>query len=412
METQGSWLARPQEHLGTLGLMVLLVGTSMLMPLSLDMYTPAVPHMAERLFTTTAMVNLTLVGYNFFFAVGLLIFGPLSDRRGRRPVLLGGLAFYVAGSLACALAPSIEVLIVARIVQSLGAGAADAMTNAIVKDAFTEQRRQLAISFIQLMFILGPVVAPLVGAWVVMALDWRATFWILTASGVFLSALACAFEESLPVSERYVSSEKGETVRQFAAVLKVPAFTLPLLVFTLPNLGFMAYVSVASFVYESYFGLSELGYGMYYAIAALVTVLGPFAWELASRHMQARTFITAEIGVAVAAGAALLVFGHLAPWLFCAAFAVFAIVEASLRPLSTNILLSKFRDAGGTTASAINFTSTVHGSCGMLLVGALGTDYVSSLAWTILVSMICAALGWQAVLRRYPHTAEIRAWDE
>lgn len=412
METQGSWLARPQEHLGTLGLMVLLVGTSMLMPLSLDMYTPAVPHMAERLFTTTAMVNLTLVGYNFFFAVGLLIFGPLSDRRGRRPVLLGGLAFYVAGSLACALAPSIEVLIVARIVQSLGAGAADAMTNAIVKDAFTEQRRQLAISFIQLMFILGPVVAPLVGAWVVMALDWRATFWILTASGVFLSVLACAFEESLPVSERYVSSEKGETVRQFAAVLKVPAFTLPLLVFTLPNLGFMAYVSVASFVYESYFGLSELGYGMYYAIAALVTVLGPFAWELASRHMQARTFITAEIGVAVAAGAALLVFGHLAPWLFCAAFAVFAIVEASLRPLSTNILLSKFRDAGGTTASAINFTSTVHGSCGMLLVGALGTDYVSSLAWTILVSMICAALGWQAVLRRYPHTAEIRAWDE
>lgn len=313
METLGSWLARPQEHLGTLGLMVLLVGTSMLMPLSLDMYTPAVPHMAERLFTTTAMVNLTLVGYNFFFAVGLLIFGPLSDRRGRRPVLLSGLAFYVAGSLACALAPSIEVLIVARIVQSLGAGAADAMTNAIVKDAFTEQRRQLAISFIQLMFILGPVVAPLVGAWVVMALDWRATFWILTASGVFLSVLACAFEESLPVSERYVSSEKGETVRQFAAVLKVPAFTLPLLVFTLPNLGFMAYVSVASFVYESYFGLSELGYGMYYAIAALVTVLGPFAWELASRHMQARTFITAEIGVAVAAGAALLVFGHLAP---------------------------------------------------------------------------------------------------
>ncbi len=412
METLGSWLARPQEHLGTLGLMVLLVGTSMLMPLSLDMYTPAVPHMAERLFTTTAMVNLTLVGYNFFFAVGLLIFGPLSDRRGRRPVLLGGLAFYVAGSLACALAPSIEVLIVARIVQSLGAGAADAMTNAIVKDAFTEQRRQLAISFIQFMFILGPVVAPLVGAWVVMALDWRATFWILTASGVFLSALACAFEESLPVSERYVSSEKGETVRQFAAVLKVPAFTLPLLVFTLPNLGFMAYVSVASFVYESYFGLSELGYGMYYAIAALVTVLGPFAWELASRHMQARTFITAEIGVAVAAGAALLVFGHLAPWLFCAAFAVFAIVEASLRPLSTNILLSKFRDAGGTTASAINFTSTVQGSFGMLLVGSLGTDYVSSLAWTILVSMICAALGWQAVLRRYPHTAEIRAWDE
>jgi len=108
--------------------------------------------------------------------------------------------------------------------------------------------------------------------------------------------------------------------------------------------------------------------------AALVIGLGPFVWEFASRHMEAKTFITAEIGAAVAAGAALLLFGHLAPWLFCAAFAVFAIVEASLRPLSTNILLSKFRDVGGTTASASNFASTVQGSLGMFLVGDLGTD--------------------------------------
>lgn len=87
-------------------------------------------------------------------------------------------------------------------------------------------------------------------------------------------------------------------------------------------------------------------------------------------------------------------------------------MEASLRPLSTNILLSKFRDAGGTTASAINFASTAQGSLGMLLAGALGTDYVSALAWTLLGSMVVAAPGWQAVLRRHPHTAEIRAWDE
>lgn len=354
-------------------------------------------------------MNLTLVGYNFSFAVGLLIFGPLSDRRGRCPVLLGGLAFYVAGSLACALAPPIEVLIVARIVQSLGAGAADAMTNAIVKDAFTEQRRQLAISFIKLMFIIGPDIAPIVGAWVVMSLDWRATFWILTAADVLFSFLVLAFEESLPVSERYVSGEKGETLRQFAAVLKVPAFMLPLLVLTLPNYGLMAYVSVASFVYESYFGLSELAYGMYYAIAALVTVLGPFAWEVASRFMKAKTFITAELGLAAVAGAAILTIGHLSPQIFCAAFAVFAIVEASLRPLSTNILLSKFQDAAGTTASAINFTNTAMGSLGMLLVGFIRTDYVAALGATILACMIVANIGWQAVLRRFLDVCELDA---
>ena len=84
------WLERPQKNLGCVGLMTLLVCTSMMMPLSLDMYTPSVPHMAEHLSTTTSMVNLTLVGYNFFFAVGLLVFGPLSDRKGRQPVLLAG----------------------------------------------------------------------------------------------------------------------------------------------------------------------------------------------------------------------------------------------------------------------------------------------------------------------------------
>lgn len=406
---QDAWLIRPQKRLGTAGLMGLLVMTSMIMPLSLDMYTPAVPHMAEHLSTTPALVNLTLVGYNLFFAVGLLVFGPLSDRKGRRPVLLAGLAAYAAGSCLCAIAPSIEVLIAVRIVQALGAGAADAMTNSIVKDSFTEERRQLAISFIQLMFILGPIVAPIVGAWLVMAADWRATFWILTAIGAACTALGLLFEESLPESSRHTASRRGETFFQFVSVLKVPAFTAPLAVLTLLNFGFMAYVSVASFVYESYFGLDELAYGTYYAVAAFVTVLGPFAWEVASRFMKAKTFITAELGMALAAGAAILTIGHISPQIFCAAFAVFAIVEASLRPLSTNILLSKFQDAAGTTASAINFTNTAMGSLGMLLVGFIRADYVTALGATILASMAVASIGWQAVLRRFPDVCGLEA---
>ena len=82
------WLVRPQGKLGPLGLVVLLVAASLVTPLSLDMYTPAVPHMTEAFDTTAGTVNLTLVGYFLFFAVGLLVFGPLSDRYGRRPVLL------------------------------------------------------------------------------------------------------------------------------------------------------------------------------------------------------------------------------------------------------------------------------------------------------------------------------------
>lgn len=396
--TREPWLKVPQPLLGKAGLFALLVLTSLTMPLSLDMYTPAVPHMAQHLRTTEGMVNLTLVGYHFFFAVGLLVFGPLSDRRGRRPVLLGGLLAYAVASAACAMAPSIEVLILARMVQALGAGAADSMTNSVVKDAFAESRRQIALSFIQLMFILGPVFAPIVGAFVVARYSWRTTFEVLTVIGAVCVVLALMFRETLPVQDREQGSAR-DTFRQFAQVLRVRSFTAFLAIFSLFNLGFMAYISVASFVYERWFGLDEMGYGLFFAATALVTALGPFAWELASRWMSAKRFLWAELVFGLASGACILAVGALYPWTFCLAFLVFAVAEASVRPLTVNILLSQSDRAAGTTSSAINFANTVVGSVGMLLVHLPSPNYVVALGATITLGMLAAVAGWAFLLR-------------
>ena len=171
-----SWLARPQRRLGPFGLVVLLVVGALVTPLSLDMYTPAVPHMTEFFGTSEAMVNLTLVGYFLFFAVGLLIFGPVSDRYGRKPVLVAGILAYALASAACALSTSIGMLIAMRVLQALGAGAVSAVSTAVVKDAVVPERHEALLSLVQVMFVVGPVLAPVVGALVLQVADWRMTF--------------------------------------------------------------------------------------------------------------------------------------------------------------------------------------------------------------------------------------------
>lgn len=394
---QDPWLQKPQRRLGRAGLLALLVCTSLAMPLSLDMYTPAVPHMVEHLSTTEGMVNLTLVGYYLFFAVGLLVFGPMSDRMGRRPVLLAGLGIYTAASVLCALAPTVEALIAARVLQALGAGAADSMTNSVVKDAFREEKRQVALSFIQLMFILGPVAAPVLGAFVVSTLSWRATFWVLAAVGAACLGLSLLFEETLRPEERAAGG--ANAVGQFREVLGDRGFSAFLAVFCLFNLGFMAYVAVASYIYVSLFGLTEMGYGMFFAATALFTTLGPFAWELFSRWLSARRFLEMLVGVGFVSGACMLVFGQAGPVAFCLPMLVFAVCEAASRPLSVNILLSQHQEGTGASSSVINFVNTVAGALGMLVVHMPAPNYVVALGATIAGCMGLALVGWLWLLR-------------
>ena len=398
MKKLNSWLVAPQPRLGVIGLLVLLVVASLITPLSLDMYTPAVPHMTDHFNTNASTVNLTLVGYYLFFSVGLLIFGPISDKHGRRPILIGGMAVYTVGSALCAMATSIWALIAFRVVEALGAGAVSAVSTAVVKDAFCSERREAVLSVVQVMFVIGPVLAPVVGAFIVRIANWRVTFWVLAVVGVICLVLTILFKETLPKDERYQGSVLG-SLCNLGVVAKNKGFISFLLIVGIFTLPFMAYIAVASYVYIDFFGLDEMGYSLYFAIAALLTAVGPFIWLVAQKFMNARQFTNILLTIAGLSGVAMLCVGQISPALFCVTFLVFAVMQACVRPYSTNILLSQQEEDTGAASSLINFSHTALGSLGMVVAVLPWANYVEGVGIIIVASMIIAGLGWLALLR-------------
>ena len=393
-----NWLVKPQPSLGAGGLLILLVAASLITPLSLDMYTPAVPGMARYFDTDVSLVNMTLVGYYAFFALGMLVFGPMSDKHGRRPVLLAGVGLYSASSAACALSPTIEFLIGARIAQALGAGAISAVCTAAVKDSFQTYYREKILSVIQVLFVVGPATAPVIGAGVVAVADWRMTFWILAAIGMGCLALTVLFEETLDEKER---SEGNffHTMAQLVVVGKNPGFMTFLLLTSLFEIPFMGYIAVGSYIYVDFFGTGEVGYSLFFAVAAIVMAAGPFIWLVASKRVSVIRFTTFMLAFSIAMGIVMLLVGQSSPYAFCACFIAFAMAESCTRPYSMNILLEQQARDAGSASALMNCIRTAIGSLGMVLAALPWPNYVVGIG-ALIVAFMTVSFGMWAMLLR------------
>ena len=163
--------------------------------ISISIYLPSMPALAEIFATEPSVVQLTVTVYMLAAAVSQLIVGPLSDRFGRKPVLLVGLAIYIAASAAAMLAPTIEALIGARLVQSIGAMAGPVIGRAIIRDRFDRSRAAQVMAWVGLALAISPALAPVIGAAVHEAVGWRANFGLLVAFGIFIAYMAWAHLE-------------------------------------------------------------------------------------------------------------------------------------------------------------------------------------------------------------------------
>lgn len=385
-----------QKYLGSRGLIALIVVLSAFVPLSTDLYLPALPGMSGYFNVPADLTNLTLILFFLFFSLGMLFWGPLSDKYGRRPILLTGLAVYIAASAGCAVAWDIHSLILFRILQAAGGSAASAVATAMVKDCYDGRRRESVLALVQSMVVISPAVAPVLGAFMLPFTSWRGLFWALALVGIVSMIGALLLKETLP------SRHTGTVIQSFrrlGTVLKNPGFTSLLIVFSLVSTASLAFIADSSYIYETVFGLSEQWYSFYFAANAAALIAGPFLYLRLTRSFRRRSIIGACFIVMIAAGALVALFGNLGPLFFALALFPASLMSSCVRPPGTFLMLEQQQEDTGSASSLINCFALVFGSAGMVLVSQIGSNLVGNLgAINVAVGLVCLT-GWLLIGR-------------
>ncbi len=280
-------------------------------PFGIDMYLSAFPRMAVDLHTSATTVELTLTAFLLGLAAGQLVFGPLSDRYGRRGPLLAGSAVFVTASVLAALAPTITVLVTARLLQGASASAGMVIGRAVIADLETGRSAARAFSLMMIVSGVAPVVAPLLGSVLAGAIGWRGVLLVVTALAVaMLAGSAVVVRESLPPERRGTAQRGGFRLlgrRAYGSATGTLVFSFAVL---------MAYISASPFLYQTVIGVGAVPYGLLFALNALGLV--------ASSALSSRLLHRVEPRRIVAIGVA---------WLLIASLALLALALTPLGPV-------------------------------------------------------------------------------
>jgi DHA1 family bicyclomycin/chloramphenicol resistance-like MFS transporter len=237
-------------------------------PFAVDMYLPALPSMGRNLQAAPGAVQMSLMAFFIVIGVCQLFYGPLSDIVGRKPPIYGGLVIFAGGSIGCALAPDIDVLIAFRVIQAFGACAGMVVPRAIVRDLHTGHDATRLMSLLMLVVSVSPLLAPLTGSFVIAVYGWRGVFVVLTiAAGIgFLLALT-QLKETRPAHSRGGSSW-ASAFSAYGLLLHDREFTGLTLVGALGTSAFFVYLGSASFVFINHYGLTPRQFSLCFALNA------------------------------------------------------------------------------------------------------------------------------------------------
>lgn len=275
--------SRLNRQYSTAWIMLLALLTA-LGPLSIDMYLPALPQMAEDFGVSTAMVANTLPAYFLGLAIGQLVYGPISDRIGRKKPLYVGLTLYVIASASCVLADNEWSLIFARIIQALGGCVGVVIARAAIRDRLDVQGSAQAFSSMMIVMGIAPIAAPALGAFVLEFFHWQAIFWILALIGcISLVCIHFFFIETL-VPEKRLRLSLNQVFTLYIAIFKDASFRFPMFAGCLTGGVLFSYISSASAVLMDQYGLSQQQFSYAFGFNALgIIILSSLNKKLVSR---------------------------------------------------------------------------------------------------------------------------------
>lgn len=378
-------------------LIIFLGALSAFGPFVTDMYLPTLPSMAEIFHTTPSLVQMGLATSMLGLAVGQIFFGPLSDKFGRKPMLMASMILFAISTVAAIYSPNIEFFNVCRFLQGLGGSGGIVLSRSVATDCYTGRELAKTLAIIGAVNGIAPVTAPVIGGLVAQAVGWQGIFWILFAIGVALLLMCVLFHESHTAERRYRGSI-ASLMKNFPIVFRMRYFRIYVAMYAFTCGVLFSYISSASFVIQNYYGFSELMFALFFGVNAMGIGIGS-ALSLKFRKIT-RAAMFGAAGVTVTA---LL---QVVAYLLLDTFVVYEVLTfmmlvciGYLLTSSTTLAMDEGRSVVGTASAAFGASGFLFGGIVSPIVG-MGNIMTTTVSTILLCAVCCLTFAIVTVRRK------------